>query len=135
MGEGRCEKIELAFIQRVPPFPRGDYRGVAGCLFQALIQQRIPPPSSPPLEKGGQPNVAVLIIDKHIFSQLQGLGGEGDCRTATACVCLSASGALLQPLLELDAACIAPLTPSPSPSLGRGEPRSFNFFTPSGAGG
>jgi len=75
-GEGvtGCEKIELAFIQRVPPFPRGDYRGVAGRLFQALIQQWIPPPSSPPFSKGGQPKVAVLIIDKHIFSHLQGEG-------------------------------------------------------------
>jgi hypothetical protein len=62
------KKIELAFIKRVLPFPRGDYRGVAGCLFQVLIQRWIPPPSSPPLEKGGQPKVVVLIIDKHIFS-------------------------------------------------------------------
>ncbi len=69
-GAGRCEKIELAFIRRAPPFPRGDYGGVAGFLFQALIQHWKPPPSSPPLEKGGQPKVAVLIIDKHIFSQL-----------------------------------------------------------------
>ena len=40
--------IPLVAIQRVPPFPRGDYRGV----LQALIQRWIPP-SSPPLEKGG----------------------------------------------------------------------------------
>src|SRR5438876_8844284 len=43
-----CEETELVAIQRVPPFPRGDYRGV----LQALIQRWIPP-SSPPLEKEG----------------------------------------------------------------------------------
>src|SRR5438876_854775 len=41
--EGRCERIELVAIQRVPPFPRGDYRGV----LQVLIQRCLPP-SSPP---------------------------------------------------------------------------------------
>ena len=50
---------------------KGNSRGVAGCLIQTLIQPWIPPPQVSPLEKGGQPKVAVLIIDKHIFSQLQ----------------------------------------------------------------
>ena len=48
----------------------------------------------------------------------KGLGGEGECRTVTACACLSASGALLQPLLELDAACIAPPHPWPLSLVG-----------------
>ena len=51
--------------------------------------------------------------------------------------------ALVLPYLErifslpsgFNAARIAPLTPEPLSPLGRGEPRSFNSFTPSGGRG
>jgi hypothetical protein len=48
----------------------------------------------------------------------EGLGGEGDCCTATMGACLPASGAFLQPLLGLDAICIVPLTPNPFSLVG-----------------
>jgi hypothetical protein len=73
-GEGSCEKIELAFIQCVPPFPRGDYRGGRRLSVPSADSTEDTTPLKSPLGKGGQPNVAVLIIDKHIFSHLQGRG-------------------------------------------------------------
>jgi hypothetical protein len=53
-----------------PPFSKGDYRGV----LHALIQRWIPP-SSPPWKRGDGPRSQALVIDKHIFSHLQGCRG------------------------------------------------------------
>jgi hypothetical protein len=69
---GRCEKIEPAFIQRVPLFSKGGLRGGAGCLFQALIQIGSHPPEVPPLEKGGRSETDDLSGRPRIFSQLRG---------------------------------------------------------------